>query len=95
MQMYAAASTGYDQTAIREMLGSTGPLTPGKFGSTMTIVPPSTAAEERDGSESEGRLTIGPSRAKSCRRRRCAGSTSERVGGKRDASESERAASSS
>ena len=60
MQMYAAASTGYDQTAIREMLGSTGPLTPGKFGSTMTIVPPSTAAEERDGSESEEEIDDRP-----------------------------------
>ena len=60
MQMYAAASTGHDQTAIREMLGSTGPLTPGKFGSTMTIVPPSTAAEERDGSESEEEIDDRP-----------------------------------
>ena len=60
MQMYAAASTGHDQTAIREMLGSTGPLTPGKFGSTMSIVPPSTAAEERDGSESEEEIDDRP-----------------------------------
>ena len=60
LQMYAAATTNADADAMKQMLGSTGPMTPGKFGGGMSIVPPSTAADEREGSESEEEIDDRP-----------------------------------
>ena len=56
LQMYAAATTNADADAMKQMLGSTGPMTPGG----MRIVPPSTAADEREGSESEEEIDDRP-----------------------------------
>ena len=55
-----AAATAEDEgpDAMRRLLGTTGPLSPG--GPSVTIVPPSTAADDRDGSESEDEIDDRP-----------------------------------
>jgi hypothetical protein len=57
-----AAATAEDEgpDAMRRLLGTTGPLSPGRFGPSVTIVPPSTAADDRDGSESEDEIDDRP-----------------------------------
>ena len=61
LQMYAAfAAEDEGPDAAKRLMGTTGPLSPGRFGSSITIVPPSTAVDERDGSESEEEIDDRP-----------------------------------
>lgn len=58
---YAAATAAEEgPEAAKKLMGTTGPLSPGRFGPSVTIVPPSTAADERDGSESEDEIDDRP-----------------------------------
>ena len=49
----AAAAEDEGPDAAKKLMGTTGPFSPSRFGPSVTIVPPSTAADAGDGSESE------------------------------------------
>ena len=59
--MYAAAAAEEEgPDAARRLMGTTGPFSPSRFGPSVTIVPPSTAADAGDGSESEEEIDDRP-----------------------------------